>query len=401
MEKALGITAEYNPFHNGHARLLAEAKKLVGDLPVIAVMSGSLMQRGEPAFADKWLRAQMALAGGVDLVLELPTIFCCRSAEHFAAGAVQSLAACGVTGYLACGAETATASDLFAAAAVLARASAQAALQEHIKSGSSYAAASARVLQTEGCALTCEQPNDILALEYAKALRKYQLPQQLIVIKRNGDAYNANAITTKATSAGALRRSYHECGLSTQFAAAVPQPVFAFLQKANTAQRLGYDRQLLTNLILYKLQSMSAEQIFTACQCTEGLENRLKQAAAATDLRNIIGSAVNKRYPASRVRRLLMQLLLNQNKQSFTATEPTYLRVLGFTDRGRALLGNMRERAALPLITKLGRLKPTANPLTTQLSVDIAATNLLALLQHNAKGYNADYLTAPIYQKGT
>ena len=117
MKKSIGVIAEYNPFHNGHLLHLTEARRLAGgDLPVIAVMSGSVVQRGEPAFCNKWARAQMAVQNGVDLVLELPAVFSCRSAEFFAAGAVQLLAATGITDYLAFGAETAETQTLAAAA---------------------------------------------------------------------------------------------------------------------------------------------------------------------------------------------------------------------------------------------------------------------------------------------
>lgn len=116
MKKSIGVIAEYNPFHNGHLLHLTEARRLAGgDLPVIAVMSGSVVQRGEPAFCNKWARAQMAVQSGADLVLELPAVFSCRSAEFFAAGAVQLLAATGITGYLAFGAETAETQTLAAA----------------------------------------------------------------------------------------------------------------------------------------------------------------------------------------------------------------------------------------------------------------------------------------------
>ena len=113
MSKAIGIVAEYNPFHNGHAHHLREAKRIAGNRPVIAAMSGSLVQRGLPALTDKWTRARMAVLGGVDLVLELPTVFTCRSAEFFAAGAVKLLAATGMVSHLAfwCGSSQFAAAD--------------------------------------------------------------------------------------------------------------------------------------------------------------------------------------------------------------------------------------------------------------------------------------------------
>ena len=140
-------------------------------MPVIAVMSGSVVQRGEPAFCNKWARAQMAVQNGADLVLELPAVFSCRSAEFFAAGAVQLLAATGITGYLAFGAETAETQTLAAAAHFIN--THQEELRAIIKSGASYAAAQSTLLQNAGFTFAAAEANDILALEYCRCLQKY------------------------------------------------------------------------------------------------------------------------------------------------------------------------------------------------------------------------------------
>ena len=166
MKNAIGIVAEYNPFHNGHALHLAGARRLIGEnAPAVAVMSGSFMQRGEPAFADKWLRAACAVNCGVDVVFELPTVFSCRSAEFFAAGAVQLLAATGVIKYLAFGAETADAETLTQAATYIN--AHQNELREIIKSGSSYAAAQTQLLAGAGIKFDANQSSSVENCEFS------------------------------------------------------------------------------------------------------------------------------------------------------------------------------------------------------------------------------------------
>ena len=405
MKNAIGIVAEYNPFHNGHALHLAEARRLAGEnLPAVAVMSGSLVQRGEPAFANKWLRAQMAAASGVDLVLELPTAFACRSAEFFAKGAVQLLAATGTVKYLAFGAETADAETLKQAAAYIN--AHQNELREIIKNGSPYAAAQTQLLTSAGINFDANQSNDILALEYCRALQKYAPDIEPLVIRRSGAAYNDADIKSAYASATALRASYAAYGLTQNFLAQVPQAGVPPLQNAAASCQLGYDAEKLATLVLYRLRSLTEAQIAAACECSEGLENRLKEAAACESIEQILASASNKRYTKSRIRRLLMQLLLDVPKELFTEAQTNYLRVLAFNNRGRQLLAQMRTEAALPVITKLGRSFArclTGNAakdaaITAQLALDIKAANLLALLQNSkTNAYNSDYLQQPVY----
>ena len=215
MKKSIGVIAEYNPFHNGHLLHLTEARRLAGgDLPVIAVMSGSVVQRGEPAFCNKWARAQMAVQNGADLVLELPAVFSCRSAEFFAAGAVQLLAATGITGYLAFGAETAETQTLAAAAHFIN--THQEELRAIIKSSASYAAAQSTLLQNAGFTFAAAEANDILALEYCRCLQKYAPQIAPLVIRRCGAGYNSSDISAEYASASGIRTEYAAAGLSAR-----------------------------------------------------------------------------------------------------------------------------------------------------------------------------------------
>ena len=205
--QATGIIAEYNPFHNGHLYHIQETKRLTQQ-PVIVIMSGSFMQRGEPAILSKWQRASCAVQGGADLVLELPCVFTLRSAEFFAKGAVQLLAATGCVNTLACGTEHPQ-SDFEAAASLACSAEAQARLRELLQNGLSYAQAWEKIL---GANTAFRTPNDILALEYTKALLQTAADIQPLYLQRTDEGYNSTSIGSSIASASAIRRAMADVG---------------------------------------------------------------------------------------------------------------------------------------------------------------------------------------------
>ncbi|MDO4920777.1 MAG: nucleotidyltransferase family protein [Phascolarctobacterium sp.] len=385
--QATGIVAEYNPFHNGHLYHAQKAKELTGQ-PVIAVMSGSFMQRGEPACLNKWQRAALACANGVDLVLELPCAFSLRSAQYFAQGAVQALKATGCVSALACGAETAS-RDFAALARRLSSSDTQSQIKRLIQKGSGYAAACSQALGD------ISQPNDILALEYCKALQGTDIVP--LFLQRLDAGYNSTEISGSMASATAIRRSLSQGDGSWR--QAVPENVRAALASA----RPGYDRRLFWQLLSYRLRLLAPSQIAERCQCGEGLENLLKQAADCSSLDDALRRCVNKRYSASRIRRLFCQLLLDKPRSFWEQPQPAYLRVLAFNDTGRLLLKTMKQTALLPLITKLGHA-PTQNrseAFVRQLELDLAATDLWSLVQYDdsLNRTGNDFLLSPRYVK--
>ena len=211
MQQAAGIIAEYNPFHNGHLYHLQQTKEKT-NLPVIIIMSGSIMQRGEPAFLDKWTRARLAVANGADLVIELPAAFSLRSAQYFAAGAVALLQACGCVSTLSCGTEN-PATDFAALASALTSSECSKLLQERLKRGLSYAAASEQVLQQlTGQDIRLDTPNDILALEYSKALLRTDIKP--IFIRRRHADYN-DTVISEAQRYGFYRALTGKVGVNT------------------------------------------------------------------------------------------------------------------------------------------------------------------------------------------
>lgn len=384
---ATGVVAEYNPFHNGHLYHVQKARELTAQ-PVIAVMSGSFMQRGEPAFVNKWQRAALACANGVDLVLELPCSFSLRSAQYFAQGAVRLLQATGCVNTLACGVETAS-RDFVALARRLADTAAQEKIKQSLQNGGGYAAACAQALDG------ISQPNDILALEYCRALQNTAITP--LCLQRQDGGYNSAAIDGAMASATAIRQAL--AAGDDSWRQAVPSNVAAAL----TAARPGYDRQLLWQLARYRLRLLTPPQIAARCQCSEGLENLLNQAADCATFDEAVRRCVNKRYSASRIRRLLCQLLLDKPRQFLDQQNPAYLRVLAFNDSGRQLLKTMKRTAALPIIGSLGRApqRGRSDAFAQQIELELAATDVWSLLQYDDKLNRTgnDFLLSPTYIK--
>ena len=416
MIHATGIIAEYNPFHNGHLYQLREAQRLT-EQPIVVVMSASFMQRGEPACLSKWLRARLAVENGAALVLELPTAFSLRSAQFFASGGVQLLAATGSVNTLSCGVESPEL-DFGALAQRITSDAAQGRIRSLLSQGKSYAAACAAVLSeaqqeagvtamqassNEGKAFAgLTKPNDILALEYAKALQATDIKP--LFIERRGDGYNDREISGTMSSATAIRQALNNSNDGWQ------QAVPASVRQALLDNAPGYDAALLWQLLRYKLRLMSVDAIADACQCSEGLENLLKDAAACPSFAEALQLCTSKRYTTSRIRRLFMQLLLDVPRWRWEDNAPAYLRVLAFNDTGRQLLKQMKSTASLPIITGLYRNWPQRlqhlsirqqQIYAQQLELELKATELWSLLQLNPdlNRYGNDYLISPSYVK--
>ena len=386
--QATGIIAEYNPFHNGHLYHIQETKRLTQQ-PVIVVMSGSFMQRGEPAVLSKWQRASCAVQGGADLVLELPCVFTLRSAEFFAKGAVQLLAATGCVNTLACGTEHPQ-SDFKAAASLACSAEAQARLRELLQNGLSYAQAWEKIL---GANTAFRSPNNILALEYTKALLQTSADIQPLYLQRTDEGYNSTTIGNSIASASAIRRAMADGNESWQ--QAVPDYTHAALAAGS------YNAQLLWLLLKYRLRLLTPQQLAERCEASEGLENLLSKAADCASLQSALAACSSKRYTASRIRRLLLQILLDKQKTVWQQQAPAYMRVLAFNNIGRQLLHRMKTSAQLPIINKLGKNALCNDSVTyrTQLSAEVTATDLWSLLQKDAALNRSgnDFYQSPVY----
>lgn len=395
---AIGIIAEYNPFHAGHAHQIAAVKKFCGS-EVVAVMSGSFTQRGAPTILDKWTRAQLAVSGGVDLVLELPFVSAVRSAQDFARGGIRLLKSLGVVDVLAFGAEVADLSKLKLAAAAFDEKFFTTQLRGLMAAGTSYAAAVTKILAqvTRLDEKFLRQPNTILAIEYLRALPEKISP---LLIERVGAAYDDLTLRENFSSASAIRAALYENPPPwKKIAAQVSDETLIALRGEKSAGLV--DENFLLRPILAKLLTARADELKKIYGMTEGLEFRLLNTASAKNFAELVTTLVGRRYTASRIRRLLLHFLLDVTAAELAELDAAICaRVLAFNERGRALL----KKITAPVVTKVTKhlnrrdLHERRRPLEPYQKIllrDVQATNLRGLLFGTPRPPHDDFTTPP------
>ncbi len=392
--KIMAVVCEYNPFHNGHAYQLQQQKAELGCDTVIAVMSGSFVQRGEPAVCDKWARAEMALSCGCDLVLELPVIYSLQSAEGFAEGAVRLLKAIGVEGYLAFGSESGDI-KLLQHAAKSARSQAyQAKLRQLLQSGESYPVASAAAAQAINAEFEPEKPNDILGVAYLKAIDKIDAALQPATILRLGD-YHATAVQDDMAGATAIRALLNEGGGVEPY---IPPAALSVLEREIKAGRAPVTDAALGALVSYSFMRTERSELAQISGISEGLEKRLMDAAATErSFAEMALLAKTKRYPLTRIRRALLNSTLGITQED-EALKPAYARILGMTRQGSATLRLLSERTTIPFVNKCADFRPPNKAAERMFALDCRATDLYTLLYPNQKaGRNGmDFYRSPV-----
>ena len=395
---AVGIIAEYNPFHAGHAYQIAAIKKICA-VEVVAVMSGSFTQRGLPTILDKWTRAKLAVAGGCDLVLELPFVSAVRSAQDFARGGIRLLERLGVVDTLAFGAEVADVERLKLAAAAFEEKFFAEELRRLMSVGTSYAAAVTKILaQVTGLdEKILRQPNTILAIEYLRGLPKKISP---LLIERVGAAYDDSTLREKFSSASAIRAALYEKTPSWEkIAAQVSEETLTALREEKLAGLV--DEEFLFRPLMTKLLTSRVDELKKIFGMTEGLEYRLLNATAK-NYSELVSNLTARRYTASRIRRLLLHVLLNITAEEISELDPaTCARVLAFNERGRTLL----KKIPAPVVTKvtkhlnrrdLNEGRRTLEPYQKILLHDISATNLRGLLFATPRPSLKDFTAPPV-----
>lgn len=297
------IICEFNPFHNGHKYLIEQAKKLTGCGAVMCVMSGSFTQRGEICRTDKFLRAKHAVLCGADIVLELPAPFAVAPAEIFARGAVKIIAAIPEVKYLAFGSESGSTADFKAAAEILCNESEKfkGALAAELDGGESYIRAySAAFKECGGREDLLSSPNNILGVEYAKAVLKSGANIKLAPVKRVGAGYNDCSVAGAFSSANAIRLNAADSAVKES----MPECSYVYFMRSrdNTArfEQMAVD-------CLFMCDKDNLKRVYG---CSEGLENRLKNLAFGNSFGDIAGLACSKRYSKARIRRILCGNLL-------------------------------------------------------------------------------------------
>ncbi len=418
--KVVGIVAEYNPFHYGHAYQIAKAREKFGaDTPIAVVMSGDFVQRGEPAITGKWNRTEAALRLGADLVIELPFTFACASADRFSYGAISLLNAAGIVTDLYFGSECTDLDFLRKVAQVTAEENPEyrALLKANLGEGMSYAGARESAI-TEYFRNTGEtsdskkaeellkSPNTILAVEYLAALLKTKSRITPSVLERAGAAYHENSIHAPMASASAIRNTVTKslsAGipdaslLAESLAGRMPSAALSLmLSEYSRGIRPVLPADFLPEAVSL-IRTRSEAELRGIAYMGDQLSRRLQNAAA--DLRVPPGISFSdafhlacdtKRYAGTRVSRALMSLLAGQTARDLEMLQnPEYIRILGFSDKGRYLLKLMRKYKTLPLIDKASDfLEHGQNPALTRMAeLDLITSDLRGMKAGYAYGH--------------
>ena len=394
MGKVVGIIAEYNPFHNGHLYHLLQAKDLAQADYVVAVISGNFTQRGDTSIVDKWTKAYMAICGGCDLVLELPTVYSVSSAENFASGAVKILDSLKIVDSIAFGAEASDLATLNNIANVLytePRGYTNI-LTHELQKGISFPSARENAIlmylnDIKRYANILNSPNNILAIEYLKALKTQKSNMNPIMVKRSKVYYNDDRIVDDFASATAIRklikrREYED------LRKVVPRSTYKILSRQIRDGNIVLGLENFEKEIIYTLRKMSIREIANLPDVSEGLENLIKNSADnCNDMSKLIANIKSKRYTQTRIQRILLYALLGIDKKMMEDSKKVtpYVRVLGFTNKGKELISEINKRnSKINMITSVKKFieknnKPSNRTIMQMLQKDIFATDVYTL----------------------
>ena len=350
-----GIVAEFNPFHNGHKYLVDSLKQNENDT-VTAVMSGNFVQRGEPAILDVNKRTRMALESGVDLVLSLPFPYCSATAERFALSGVTVLDSLNCLHSLGFGSESDSPELLKECAKNLRTTDFNSLVSKLVESGVSFPTAREQAVKElfgDPPAKLLQNSNDILGVEYAKALLELNSELDIVTVKRTGASHDSNEGEGNIRSASLIRTFIENLNEVKNF---VPEESFSVLENAiNEKKIIDYSKYELS--LLFKLRTMSVEELRELPDVNEGLEYRIYEAVRnSTSYNELLEKIKTKRYTLSRIRRILLFAYLGVTKELLKTPVP-YIRVLGFNEKGASLLKECKEKAKLPIVTRPKDLK--------------------------------------------
>ena len=401
MNGILGIISEYNPFHNGHLLHLQDSKKLTHTDFTIAVMSGNFVQRGDTSIVDKWTKAEMALKAGVDLVIELPTLYAISSAENFAEGAIRILNSLGIVDYVSFGSEIGEISPLNDVAQVLYKEPKEfsALISKQLRSGLSYPKARELAIQmyfgsSQKYTEILENPNNILGIEYLKALKKLKSPIRPITLKRKYSDYNSADVKSGIASATAIRTMLQN---NKNIHYVVPFETYELLEEKKKNEQIITSLSVFSKEIIYTLRKMTLSEIASLPDVSEGLENKIKSAVNTSNtLEDLISKIKSKRYTQTRIQRILLYALLNISAKDMNMSrkQMPYIRVLGFNKHGKKIISaiaNNNPKLQIIVSVKKFMENNTDKHLHTMMSKDIFATNVYTLGYGNGSLANLDY----------
>ena len=411
MSKVVGIIAEYNPFHNGHSYHIQNTKAQTGADFVVAVMTGNFTQRGNTSVINKWEKAKMALNGDADLVIELPTIYSISSAENFASGAVKILNELGIVDTISFGMEANDVSTLNNIANVLVNEPPEykTILEHELGKGNSFPKARENALMMylndiKRYANVVKGSNNILAIEYLKALKKQKSSIVPFGVKREKVYYNSTKIIDEYASATGIRNLLLHNQLE-EVRKVMPSKSYSILLNNLRQGTYVLDIIAYNDEIIYKLRSMTVKQIANLPDVSEGLEYLIKDVSNKTNnLIELINGIKSKRYTQTRIQRILLYALLGITKKDMEMSKKItpYIRVLGCSEKGKILLSQINSKAKV--ITSLKKYEVSnknkrfcigkQKALNRMLEIDKTATDIYTI------GYKKDSKAGLDYTKG-
>lgn len=419
--KILGLITEYNPFHNGHLYHLNISKNITGATHTIAIMSGNFVQRGEPAIAHKWERAKMAVKSGVDLVIELPTLYACSTAEFFAHGAISLLNSLKAVNCVSFGSEAGDLNLLSKIADILVDSPSQFSmiLKDYVNLGFTFPIARSKAIikyleKAEHYKIdkliliddAIKNPNNILGIEYLKAIKRLDSSIIPITISRKSAHYsNLKILTDPIASATAIRSHILNNRPLSDIDHVIPNFTFDILSSNIDAGFAPISNMNFEKPILTILRRGCPDDIKNVFDVSEGLENKIFRCSIKVNtLPELFDCIKSKRYTLTRLQRILTHILLNIDKNDIFYSNkkggPRYARILAFNTKGREILRTLKNSSSIPIISNLKHYRPQDEAARKMLDIDIRATNIYSLAFKDRVPVKAplDYTTSPHYE---
>lgn len=384
--KICAIIAEYNPFHLGHLKHIDYVKTALGAEKVIVVMSGNFTQRGEPAILDKFARARHAVLAGADAVIELPTVFATSNAETFAKGGIKIINSLGICDGVCFGVESGDANSYFSLATAMNNESKEfkKALKEHLDNGVSLAKAKFLAVKDtstdEFDESLISSPNNILGLEYVKAILKSESGIAFYPMIRDGD-HNDKTLKKGITSATSIRQAIKR-GEKKKTKKSVPSFVFNDLGEFP----FTFDKMIMTKLI-----TATTKDLKRISDCTEGLENRIKALSKDNlSVDELVQKVSTKRYPQTRIQRILISNLLGITDSTVKdcLDDKLYAKILAVDANKKDIISLIKENSSVPVLTRKSdtlALKKTAK---NCFEIDTLACDLYSLATNSKQNEN-------------
>ncbi len=382
--KITGIITEYNPFHNGHKYQIDKVKETCD--AIVAVMSGNFVQRGDVAIFDKFLRAECAVRCGVDLVIELPCVYSLSTAQRFASGGVATLDSLGVIDNLCFGSENGDISALISASDILDNEPPEISekIRTMISAGISYPSARQKAFENIINSDILSMPNNILAIEYIRALKSIKSSITPITIKRHIADYHDTEPTLNFASATAVRNLLNKNHDISRY---VPENICDIYKSANIS-----DKEHLFPMLYHTIRSGGADILSKIADVSEGLENRIyKECGRVRSITELAEAIKTKRYTMSRINRILMCIILGITDELCTYS-PQYIRILAMNNTGAKIISSAKKKCRLPIITKPASFSEKSDIWTCeQLAADISS------VAFGKYGFNNELIHSPVF----